>query len=344
MNHSFASDNNSGVCPEVMQALAAVNQGYEVGYGADPYTQRAVSVFRDYFGGDTEVFFVFNGTGANVLSLSCLTDSCDAVLCTEAAHINEDECGAPEKITGCKLWYFHAPDAKLTPDMLKYTLANLGDEHRVQPRVVSLTQATEFGTLYSVDEIGALAEFAHANGMYVHMDGARIANAAVALGMDFRTFTRDAGVDVVSFGGTKNGMMYGEAVLFFNPQLARKAKFYRKQNMQLASKMRYVSAQFSAYLANDVWKRNASHANAMAQKLAVQIGALPGAKLFHPVQANGIFVQLPHEAIAELRQKHFFYIFDEKNRVARFMCSYDTPETEVDRLAADLKEALSKTA
>lgn len=343
MNHSFASDNNSGVCAEVMEALAAANHGYAVGYGADPYTAKAVARFRDYFGGDTEVFFTFNGTGANVLGLACLTDSYHAVLCTEAAHINEDECGAPEKFTGCKLWDFFAPDAKLTPDMLRYTLPNLGDEHRVQPRVVSLTQATEFGTLYGIDEIAALADFAHANGLYVHMDGARLANAAVSLGVDFRTFTRGAGVDVVSFGGTKNGLMYGEAVLFFHPELARRARFYRKQGMQLASKMRYISAQFTAYLENDVWKRNATHANAMARRLADGIAPLAGAKLYHPVQANGVFVQLPDAAIEALRKDHFFYIFDEKNRVARFMCSYSTPESEVLRLTADLERAL-KTA
>lgn len=340
MNHSFASDNNSGVCAEVMGALAAANHGYAVGYGADPFTTKAVAQFRERFGGDTEVFFTFNGTGANVLGLTCLTDSYDAVLCTEAAHINEDECGAPEKFTGCKLWDFFAADAKLHPEMLRYTLPNLGDEHRVQPRVISLTQATEFGTLYSIDEIAALAEFAHANGLYVHMDGARLANAAVSLGVDFRSFTRDAGVDVVSFGGTKNGLMYGEAVLFFHPELARRAKFYRKQGMQLASKMRYISAQFSAYLSNDVWKRNAGHANAMAQQLAAGIAALPGAKLYHPVQANGVFVQLPDAVIEALRKDHFFYIFDEKNRVARFMCSYSTPESEVQRLVADLERAL----
>lgn len=341
MKHSFASDNNSGVCTEVMEALAAANGGYEVGYGADPYTEKAVSAFRDLFGGDTEVYFVFNGTGANVLGLSCLTRSYDAVLCTEAAHINEDECGAPEKFTGCKLWDFHAPDAKLNPDMLRYALANLGDEHRVQPRVISITQATEFGTLYTPDEIAALAGFAHANGMYLHMDGARIANAAVSLGLDFRAFTRDVGVDVLSFGGTKNGMMYGEAVLFFQPELARKAKFFRKQNMQLASKMRYISAQFSAYLEPSVWKRNALHANTQAQNLAQKIENLPGARLFHPVQANGVFVQLPGAVMAELRKDHFFYIFDEKNSVARFMCSFNTPETETGRLAADLERALA---
>ena len=340
MEHSFASDNNSGVSQEVMQALLAANVGHEVGYGADPYTQHAISVFKDLFGSDTEVFFVFNGTGANVLSLSCITESYHAVLCTEAAHINEDECGAPEKFLGTKLWDFHAPDAKLTPDMLQYTLANQGDEHRVQPRVISITQATEFGTLYSVDEIMALANFAHKNDMYLHMDGARIANAAVALGLDFKAFTKDAGVDVVSFGGTKNGLMYGEAVLFFNPELAKRARFYRKQSMQLASKMRYISAQFLAYFENGLWKKNSSHANTMAQKLGAEIATLSGAVLFHPVMANGIFVQLPLEVIDELRQKHFFYIFDEKNRVARFMCSFNTPESEVYRLVNDLKTAL----
>lgn len=340
MIHSFASDNNSSVCNEVMQAIQQINSGFEVGYGADPYTQEAVSVFRRMFGNDTEVFFVFNGTGANVLSLSCITDSYHAVLCTEAAHINEDECGAPEKFTGAKLWDFFAQDAKLTPEMLQYTLPNLGDEHRVQPKVISITQSTEFGTLYSIDEIRALADFAHAHDMYLHMDGARIANAAVALGCEFRTFTRDAGVDVVSFGGTKNGLMYGEAVLFFNPELARKAKFFRKQSMQLASKMRYISAQFTAYLQQDVWKKNATHANAMASRLAQEISKINGAVLFHPVQANGVFVQLPPKAIEALRKKHFFYIFDEKNHVARFMCSFNTPESEVQRLVEDIRLAL----
>lgn len=327
-----------------MEALAAANQGHEVGYGADPYTQKATGLFKDMFGADTEVFFVFNGTGANVLSLSCLTDSYHAVLCTEAAHINEDECGAPEKFTGAKLWDFHASDAKLTPEMLTYTLANLEDEHRVQPRVISITQATEFGTLYSPDEIQALADFAHRNGMYVHMDGARIANAAIGLGVDFNAFTKNVGVDVVSFGGTKNGLMYGEAVLFFNPELAKRAKFFRKQGMQLASKMRYISAQFSAYLETGLWKKNAAHANAMAQKLSAEIAALPGARLFQPVQANGVFVQLPRAVINALREKHFFYIFDEKNDVARFMCSFNTPESEVHRLVADLKTELERYA
>lgn len=341
MNHSFASDNNSGVCSEVMQALADVNVGHEVGYGADPYTRKAIDKFKQMFGAETEVFFVFNGTGANVLGLSCMSDSYHSILCTEAAHINEDECGAPEKFLGTKLWDFFAPDAKLHPDMLQYTLANIGDEHRVQPRVISITQATEFGTLYTVDEIKSLSKFAHENDMYLHMDGARIANAAIAMDLDFKAFTKDAGVDVVSFGGTKNGMMYGEAVLFFNPTLAKYAPFYRKQSMQLASKMRYISAQFCAYLQDDVWKKNAAHANAMAQKLANKISGLPGAKLFHRVQANGVFVQLPTQVIAELKQKHFFYIFDEKNHVARFMCSFNTPEEEVDRLVNDLKIALS---
>ncbi len=339
MIHSFASDNNSMVSPEIMQALHSVNVGFEVGYGADPYTREAEKVFQSFFGDDVQVFFVFNGTGANVLSLSCISDSYHAVLCTEAAHINEDECGAPEKFTGSKLWDFFAADAKLKPEMLKHTLANLDDEHRVQPKVISITQATEFGTVYSVDEIRDMASFAHTHGMYLHMDGARIANAAVSLGVSFRQFTRDAGVDVVSFGGTKNGLMYGEAVLFFNPELARKAKFIRKQSMQLASKMRYISAQFTTYLKEGIWHRNALHANTMAQKLADGIRSVSGALLFHPVQANGVFVKLPPAVIAKLREKHFFYIFDEKNHVARFMCSFNTPESEVEKLIADLRWA-----
>jgi threonine aldolase len=341
MIHSFASDNNSMVSPEIMEALHSVNIGFEVGYGADPYTREAEGVFRQFFGDEVQVFFVFNGTGANVLSLSCLSDSYHAILCTEAAHINEDECGAPEKFTGSKLWDFFAADAKLNPDMLTYTLANLDDEHRVQPKVISITQATEFGTLYSVEEVRELAAFAHKNGMYLHMDGARIANAAVSLGLSFRQFTRDAGVDAVSFGGTKNGLMYGEAVLFFNPELARKAKFLRKQSMQLASKMRFISAQFTAYLKENVWHRNALHANTMAKKLADGIRTIPGTLLFHPVQANGVFVQLPPAVIARLREKHFFYIFDEKNHVARFMCSFNTPESEVVKLVEDIGSVMA---
>lgn len=342
MNHSFGSDNNSGVSPLVMKALAEANEGFAVGYGADRWTERATSVFREMFGEDTDVFFVFNGTGANVLSLSSILHSYEAVLCAESAHINEDECGAPEKFTGAKLWDFHTHDGKITPEMLEGTLAHLGDEHRVQPRVISITQATEFGTVYSLDEIKKIADFAHQNGMYLHIDGARIANAAVSLGLDFRTFTVDAGVDVLSFGATKNGLMYGEAVLFFNKELAKPAKFYRKQSMQLASKMRYVSAQFIAYLESDLWKENAEHANRMAQLLESGIRTLPKATVFHPVQANGVFVQLPRPAIEKLRQKHFFYVFDEKNHVARFMCSFNTPESAVNELLTDLAQVLNE--
>lgn len=340
MKHSFASDNNSGVSSEVLDYLQLVNVGHEVGYGADPYTKKAEDIFKKVFGQEAEVFFVFNGTGANVLGLSCITASYQAVLCTEAAHINEDECGAPEKFLGTKLWDFFAADAKLSPEMLHFALANLGDEHRVQPKVISITQTTEFGTLYSVDEIRALADFAHQHGMYLHMDGARIANAAVSLGLPFAAFTKGAGVDVVSFGGTKNGLMYGEAVVFLNSELAKQAKFYRKQSMQLASKMRYISAQFIAYFESDLWQKNASHANAMAQKLAKGISMIEGVRIYHPVQANGVFVQLPRDVMKRLREKHFFYIFDEKNDVARFMCSFNTPEDEVAQLIDDLKAAL----
>src|SRR5271165_7216028 len=268
---SFASDNNAGVHPEVLEAIRRANEGHVVGYGDDPYTESAVRKFREHFGADVAIFLVFNGTAANVLSLQALTRSFHAVLCPELSHIYTDECGAPEKFTGCKLVPLAAPDGKLTVEAVAHAYHGIGNQHHVQPRVISITQATEMGTVYTPREIRDLARFAHERNMFLHMDGARIANAAVSLGMTLREATRDLGVDVLSFGGTKNGAMGAEAVVFFNKKLGHDFLYLRKQGMQLASKMRFISAQLEALLSNDLWRQNAEHANRMAELLKQEV-------------------------------------------------------------------------
>ncbi len=326
---SFASDNNAGVHPEIIKAIAAANQGHVVGYGDDHYTAAAVRQFKHHFGDDIEVFFVFNGTAANCLGLKALTSSYHAVICSEAAHIYVDECGAPEKFTGCKLIPIPAKDGKLTVPAVRAACHGLGVEHHVQPRVISITQTTEVGTVYKPDEIRQLARFAHENGMFLHADGARIVNAAVALGLNLRQATRDLGMDVLSFGATKNGAMGAEAVIFFNPAHAADFKFYRKQGMQLSSKMRFISAQFDALFKDDLWLRNARHANRMAQLLRREVRKIPELKLVYRVEANGVFVQIPRRAIAKLQKRYFFYVWDEELSVVRWMCSWDTTEVDV---------------
>jgi threonine aldolase len=328
-SRSFASDNNAGVHPEVLKALAAANQGHVVGYGDDPYTASAVRLFKRHFGNDIEVFFVFNGTAANCLGLKALTNSYHAVICAEAAHIYVDECGAPEKFTGCKLVPIPAHEGKLTVEAVRTAYHGIGVEHHVQPRVIAITQSTEVGTVYKEDEVRRLARFAHEHGMFLHMDGARIANAAASLGLNLRQATRDLGVDVLSFGATKNGGMGAEAVVFFDPKLAADFKFYRKQGMQLASKMRYLSAQFEALLKNDLWLRNAQHSNRMAQMLKRELSKIPQVKVAYKVEANGVFVKLPRRAIAKLQKRYFFYMWDEAQSMVRWMCSWDTTEADV---------------
>ena len=263
----FASDNNAGIHPVLLESMAAANSGHVVAYGDDEYTRRAEKAFRDHFGADAEVYFVLTGTGANVLSLASFTRSFNSVICAETAHIQVDECGAPEKFTQCKLLPVATPDGKLTVDGIKKYLHGFGFEHHAQPRVISISQPTEMGTVYTPAEIRSLADLAHQNNMILHMDGARLANAAVSLDLPFKAFTTDAGVDVLSFGGTKNGMLFGESVVFLKPGMSAEFKYLRKQGMQLASKMRYISAQFEAYLTKDIWRTNAMHANKMAQLL-----------------------------------------------------------------------------
>jgi threonine aldolase len=338
--HSFASDNNAGVHPQIMRAIEAANAGHVVAYGDDALTVAAVEKFRQHFGADVEVHFVFGGTGANVLGLKSLTRPYEAVICTTTAHINTDECGAAENFTGCKLMTVQASDGKLTPSQVKSCLHGLGNQHHVQPKVVSISQATELGTVYTPLEIEKLAQCAHDAGLLLHMDGARIANAAASLNLSLKELTGDAGVDVLSFGGTKNGMMYGEAVVFFQRGLAADFKFIRKQGMQLASKMRFISAQFDALLSGGLWLETATRANRMAQLLAAEIERVPQLKITRPTQANSVFFIMPRELIPIVQREYFFYVWDEEISEVRLVASFDTTEQDIREFMAFIERAL----
>jgi threonine aldolase len=336
----FASDNNSGVHPNILNAMANVNEGHTIAYGDDPYTQEAVGLFRKEFGDHVDVYFVFIGSAANVLGIKAATQPYNAVICAETAHINVDECGAPERFSGCKLLSVPTPDGKLTVDLVKKHMHGFGFQHHSQPKVISISQPTELGTLYTPEEVKILADYAHEHNMYLHMDGARIANAAVALNMNFRQFTTDAGVDILSFGGTKNGMMYGEAVVFFRPELAEGFMYTRKQGLQLASKMRYISAQFSAYIQHDQWRKTAEHANKMAKLLASELKSIPQVTITQSVDVNGVFAIIPREIIEKLQNEYFFYIWNEERSEVRWMTSWDTTEEDIRGFVATLKKLL----
>jgi threonine aldolase len=340
----FASDNASGAHPEVIAAIDAANHGHVTAYGDDPFTARALAAFRDHFGDSVRVFLVFNGSGANVLALQTMARPHHAVICPDTAHLHVDECGAPERIAGVKLLPVETPDGKLTPDLAATRVERVGDQHAVQPRVISISESTELGTVYRPAEIAALADFAHERGMLLHVDGARFANAAAALDLPLRALATDAGVDALSFGGTKNGLLAGEAVVLLRPDLAEGFEFVRKQSLQLASKMRFLAAQFTALLDGDLWRRNAAHANAMARRLAEAIEGAEGATLAQPVEANGVFANLPPAAIdrlhAELPGENPFYVWDEAAGTVRLMCSWDTQPEDVEALAAALVEAV----
>jgi threonine aldolase len=335
----FASDNNAGICPEAMEALAAANTGHAPGYGADDWTAAATRAVQDVFERACDVYFVFNGTAANSLSLASICRSTDAIVCHASAHINVDECGGPEFMSGgAKLLTVDTPYAKLTPDAVVARAVTPHDEHASRPRALSLTQATELGTVYSLDELRALSETAHARGMKVHMDGARFANALAYLQCSPADMSWRAGVDVLSFGGTKNGLPFGEAVVFFDRGLGDEFARRRKQAGQLASKMRYLAAPWSAVLRDGVWLKHAVHANAMAQRLVRAIEHLPGARLLAPVQANGVFIDLPVRAVQGLRERGWrFYTFVGETG-CRLMCAWDTTSDVVDRFARDIRE------
>jgi threonine aldolase len=333
----FASDNYSGVHPEILDAIVAANGGHQVSYGGDVYTERLREVVRRHFGAGARAYPVLNGTGANVVALQALCDRWAAVICSDSAHIHVDEAGAPEKVAGLKLLTVPAEHGKLTVAAIRREARGFDDEHRAQPQVVSLAQATELGTVYTPEEIREIADFAHAHGMRVHVDGARLTNAAAHLGVPLRALTTDAGVDIVSFGGTKSGMLLGEAVVVLDPALDRGLVRLRKSAMQLASKMRFVSAQFLALLEGDLWLRNATHANAMAALLHDRVKDLPGVRVSHPVQANAVFARLPGPALAELHENFHFYTWDESAGEARWMTSFDTTTEDVDRFAGTVR-------
>lgn len=330
VKRGFASDNNSGVHPEIFEAMNSVNIGHTIGYGNDIYTELAIKTFREHLGEQAEVFFVFNGTAANVLCLSGVTRPWNSIITAGTAHIEQDECGAPEKFTGCKVLTVDTPDGKISVEMLGKHMHGFDFEHHSQPKVISITQPTEMGTVYTVPEIKKIADFAHSKGLLLHMDGARLANAAVSLNLSFKEFTTDAGVDILSFGGTKNGMMYGEAVCFLTPGLSNDFKYLRKQGMQLASKMRFIAAQYNGYFKNELWKKTASHSNAMASLLYNKINGIKGITVTQKVQVNAVFVILPSIVAEALMKQYFFYPWDENKSEYRWMTSWDTTEEDID--------------
>lgn len=336
---SFASDNYSGIHPEVFEAIQLANSHHQISYGDDIFTHEAVQLFEKEFG-NVSVLFAFNGTGANVICLKCCTLPFQAVICSDLAHIHVDECGAPTQSIGCSLLPVSTTDGKLTPELIQPLLSRIGNVHHTQPKVISISQSTEVGTIYSIDELKALCRFAHDNNMYVHLDGARISNAVAALGITLKEATVDCGIDIMSFGGTKNGLMMGEAVLVFNDELKANAPYFQKQSAQLFSKNRFIAAQFKALLSNDLWLRMATHANKMAQILSAEIQQLPGVKITRKVQANAVFAIIPQKAIEPLQAKYPFYIWDEETLELRWMCSFDITEEDIENFVCTLRNLL----
>ncbi|WP_419784036.1 threonine aldolase family protein [Maridesulfovibrio sp.] len=336
---SFASDNYSGVHTEIMQAIMDANEDHMSSYGADPVSAEAEVLFKEHFGQQAKIFFLTTGTATNTLILRHLCQSWNSVICSEDAHINVDECGSPESM-GIKLMLAETVNGKITVDTIKPLVPSEPDVHRAQPAVVSITQNTELGTLYTIDEIKSICDFAHSKGLYVHMDGARIANAAEALGVAFKEMTVDCGVDVLSFGGTKNGCMCAEAAVFINPEAGINFEYLRKQNMQLISKMRFVGAQFKAMLTDELWKRNAAHSNSQARKLAGKAGAIEGVKITRPVEANGVFAIIPEHAVEKLQEKFPFYVWDEQTGEVRWMTSWSTTDEDIEDFCAAMKELI----
>jgi threonine aldolase len=338
--HGFASDNNSGVSPEVLKKIEQVNTGHCVGYGDDPFTEEAIQLFKMHFGDNSIPYFTFTGTASNVLGIGAGIQSFQSVICPSTAHIYVDECGAPEKFNGCKVQAIDTEDGKLTPELVSPLLTGFGFEHHSQPGIISISQSTEMGTVYTVDEISLLANLAHKNNMLLHMDGARLANAVVSLNKTFKEVTQDAGVDILSFGGTKNGLMAAESIVFFDDKVAQNFKYLRKQGMQLASKMRFIAAQFIAYLSTDLWRTNALHANNMAAMLHKMILKIPEVTVTQKVEANGIFAIVPRKVIGPLRKEFFYYTWDEGANEVRWMTSFDTTERDIEQFIKTLTELI----
>ncbi len=329
MIRGFGSDNFSGATPEIFKAIEEASYGHQHAYGEDIYSQKAIADFKTIFGEDIEVCFVYNGTGANILSLAAFTRPYQAIICAETAHINVDECGAIERQSGCKLLTVPTFDGKLNIGLIQNHMHGFGDQHHVQPKMISLSQCTELGTVYSIEELKEICDFAHAHQMYVHMDGARLANAIAYLGCDPKSITTEVGIDVLSFGGTKNGMLFGEAVIFFNTSVKNDLPFLRKQLMQLHSKTRFIAAQFSTILKDGQWLRTAGHANRMAQQLAIEAAKIPGIRITQEVQGNEIFAIIPRDKIKTLQNECFFYVWNEDASEVRWVCSFDTTESDI---------------
>ncbi|HUX41985.1 MAG TPA: beta-eliminating lyase-related protein [Rectinemataceae bacterium] len=329
----FASDNNASIHPAILKAIERANRGHAIGYGEDPITERTMGLFKETFGRDSETYLVWNGTGANVMGISAALRPWEGIVCVEHAHISGDEAGAPERIAGVKLFTVHADDAKLTPESISQRVADLGWVHSNLPRMVSISQPTEFGTVYSLDELAALGALCREKGYLLHVDGARLSNAAVSLGASLKEAAGPA--DLLSFGGTKNGLMCGEALVFLNPSLSKGAGNLRKSVLQLASKMRFISAQYEAYLGEGLWKENATKSNRLAKRLEAAVRGL-GIVPALPVQANGVFAAIPRKLREALLEKWFFYPFDESRNIVRWMCSWDNEDADIDTFAGDL--------
>ncbi len=339
---SLGSDNHSGVHPKVMEAINAANRGHAHSYGMDPIALETEKEFKRVFGEPLDIEYVFNGTGANVLAMKTLLQSFESALVSDVSHMQVDECGAPELLTGCKLIPVPSTSAKITPESLLPFLIRKGDQHFSQPRLLSLTQPTELGTCYSIEEIKKLKELCNKHNLFLHLDGARLPNAAAFLNVGLKQLTRDLGVDVISFGGTKNGLMGAEAILFFNPEISKNLRYHRKQALQLPSKSRFLAAQFYAFLKNDLYKEIASHVHALAKDLETRLKAFPEIEITEPVQSNALFVKIPKAWIKPLRERYFFYVWDENTSVLRWMFSFDFKAKDLDDIVRAIKEVKSK--
>ncbi|MDX9782399.1 MAG: low specificity L-threonine aldolase [Bacteroidales bacterium] len=340
MKHSFGSDNHSGAAPEILEAIISANNQFQVAYGDDDYTKKAVQTFKKILGESAIPFFVFNGTGANILALKALTNTFNSILCPDSAHINVDECGAPEKMTGAKLIPLPTIDGKVSADVVKKELKGFGFQHHSQPKVLSISQPTELGTLYKPEEIKALADLMHSHGGYLHVDGSRISNASASLGISIKEFITDQGVDALSFGGTKNGLLIGEAVVFFREELAENFQYIRKQGAQLFSKNRFIAAQFDAFLRDGLNLRLASHSNAMAKYLEGELKEIKDVVISRPVETNVVFAVIPSDLCNKLMKKHYFYVWDEESGEVRWMCSFNTTKEDIDNFVADIKSLI----